>query len=501
MAEGESVDEEPGTGSHASSATFGGTGPLSWMREWTTGHPKVDQTSGELVLFNCSFAPPYVHYSLVPARDQFPDKDLQPIMNAPVPGCSGGKLMHDFGVSKHHTVILDLPLSLTPANLLKNNPVVMYEPKKPSRFGVFPRRDPASVRWYETSGCCIFHTANTWDEYDADGRVAAVNLLACRLTSASMVFSAGNIVPPPHPDHLDTVLRKPLSFFASYDNDELSEDPEKSVDETSPLLTRQESHGCGSAPPRIPISYDEQEQCRLYYYRFALRSSTSHGITHQFALSAIPFEFPTVSPLSEMTDARYIYGCSTSNESFGAALGKATKIDIIVRIDVKALLARTHHATPENITGCVDDRTVDQILTSRDHDDPIKAFKLPPNHFGQEPRFVPRKTRQPDCPDTVFSEEDGYLMFYVFNEDQLDEVGECRADAKSELWVLDAKTMQDVVCKIKLPTRVPYGLHGNWFSEQHIERQRKVEALRTVPELDHGSFWSRTRGRFISYLG
>jgi hypothetical protein len=182
-------------------------------------------------------------------------------------------------------------------------------------------------------------------------------------------------------------------------------------------------------------------------------------------------------------------------------LGKATKIDIIVRMDVKALLARTHHATPENITGCVDDRTVDQILTSRDHDDPIKAFKLPPNHFGQEPRFVPRRTGQPDCPDTVFSEEDGYLIFYVFNEDQLDEVGECRADAKSELWVLNAKTMQDVVCKIKLPTRVPYGLHGNWFSEQHIERQRKVEALRSVPELDHGSFWSRTRGRFISYLG
>ncbi|KAH7079290.1 carotenoid oxygenase [Paraphoma chrysanthemicola] len=498
-AEGEAKGDKPES---ASATTFGGTGPLSWMREWTTGHPKVDQTSGELVLFNCSFAPPYVHYSLVPSRDQYSGTDLQPIMNAPVPGCSGGKLMHDFGVSKGHTIILDLPLSLDPANLLKNNPVMLYEPKKPSRFGVFPRRDPTSVRWFETSGCCIFHTANTWDEYSTDGTVAAVNLLACRLTSASMVFSAGNIEPPPHPDHVDTTKRKPLSFFASYDDDELFEDPEKSLDETSPLLTREDLHASGSAPPRIPISYDEQEQCRLYYYRFAVEPAARNEITHQFALSAVPFEFPTVSPLTDMTDARYIYGCSTSNESFGAALGKATKIDLIVRMDVKQLLARAQSAPPKSITGCVDDRTVDQILASRDQDDPIKAFQLPPNHFGQEPRFIARQRLQGVSPGAKLSEDDGYLMFYVFNEDQLDELGECRANAKSELWVLDAKTMKDIVCKIKLPTRVPYGLHGNWFSEQHIERQRKVDALRSIPEdLSNGSLWNRTRAKIIATLG
>jgi carotenoid cleavage dioxygenase-like enzyme len=127
-------------------ATLGGTGPLSWMREWSTGHPKVDSATGELILFHCCFAPPYVQYSVVPAADH-PATSLPGFTNAPVPGCSGGKLMHDFGVSKKHTVILDLPLSLSPANLAKNQPVVLYEPEKPARFGVFPRRDPASVRW------------------------------------------------------------------------------------------------------------------------------------------------------------------------------------------------------------------------------------------------------------------------------------------------------------------------------------------------------------------
>lgn len=178
MAEGEPRTEEPQSDSKTPPTTLGGTGPLSWMKEWTTGHPKVDQTTGALILFHCSFAPPYVHYSLVPARDfpVEPESQQQEIMNAPVPGCTGGKLMHDFGVSKHHTVILDLPLSLTPVNLLKNKSVVLYEPEKPSRFGVFPRWQPALVRWFQTTGCCIFHTANTWDEYGPDGGVTAVNL-------------------------------------------------------------------------------------------------------------------------------------------------------------------------------------------------------------------------------------------------------------------------------------------------------------------------------------
>ncbi|KAF2820031.1 carotenoid oxygenase [Ophiobolus disseminans] len=503
MAEGEPCQEK-GTGSKDVPPTLGGTGPLSWMREWTTGHPKVDQTSGELVLFHCSFAPPYVQYSLLPSRDDTaayspPHKE---IMNAAVPGCTGGKLMHDFGVSKHHTVILDLPLSLTPTNLLKNNPVVLYEPKKPSRFGVFPRYEPASVRWFETTGCCIFHTANTWDEYNHEGQVTAVNLLACRLTSASLVFSAGNIVPPPHPDRADVVKSRPMSFFAKYDDHLDLEDPEKSImDENTPLLPARTSASSSRAHPPVPISYDDQEQCRLYYYRFAMNSKTSNEITHQFALSAIPFEFPTVSPVIDMMNARYIYGCSTTNESFGAALGKATKIDLIIKMDVRDLLARAHRSPPDQTTGCVDDRTIDQILASTDRRDPIKAFKLPPHHYGQEPRFVPRGSINSTHSDSENFEDEGYLIFYVFNEDQLDNMGQCGANAKSELWVLDAKTMENVVCKIELPTRVPYGLHGNWFSESHIMRQRKVQALRAVPELRHTTKWSRTRSALFRSLG
>lgn len=493
-AEGEPQVDETQTGDETSMATFGGSGLLSWMNEWTTGHPKVDQATGAMILFHCNFAPPYVHYSLVPAKDVTQSASQQQIMSAPVPGCTGGKLMHDFGVSKLSTVILDLPLSLTPLNLLKNNPVVLYEPEKPSRFGVFPRHDPAAVRWFQAAGCCIFHTANTWDECDAEGRVNAVNLLACRLTSASLVFSAANIAPPPHPDHKTLEKSRRMSFFAKYDDDSELEDPEKSqIDETSPLLAQNDPQS-SRIIPQIPMTHDDQEQCRLYYYRFAMESNDSNDITHQFALAAIPFEFPVVSPLTDMTYAQYIYGCSTTNESFGAALGKATKIDVIVRMDVKTLLSRSRVAPPTTVTGCVDDRSIDQILASTDLNDPIRTFKLPPNHFGQEPRFIPRERRSSDADP---SEDDGYLVFYVFNEDQLNETGECKEDAISELWVLDAKTMSDVVCKIKLPTRVPYGLHGNWFSEGRIKRQRAVETLRAVKDSQPDGW----RSKLISSMG
>jgi len=381
-----------------------------------------------------------------------------------------------------------------------NKPIVFYQPEKPARFGVFPRRHPELVRWFETDGCCILHTANTWDEYNSTGDISAVNMLACRLTTASLVFSAGNIEPPPNPSKKQA--SRPMSFFAKYDDEEHVQDPEKShSDEMSPLLGVHNEPESSKAPHNVPISHDDEEQCRLYYYRFSLAPGSSNTITHEFALAAIPFEFPTISPFTEMSRARYIYGCSTSDESFGAALGKATKIDILVRVDVQTLLNRAQKSPPQAVDGCVDTRTIDEILASDDRDDPIKAFHLPPNHFGQEARFVPRSANSASGDEAGFVEEDGYLLFYVFNEDQLDEDGECKADAESELWVLDARDMQTVVCKIQLGARIPYGLHGNWFREEDIAQQREIASVRSVSETQSEAGSSNLRKALVSCLG
>ncbi|KAB2107412.1 hypothetical protein AG0111_0g3792 [Alternaria gaisen] len=505
-AEGEAAPGDQDSNADEKREAFGGTGLLSWMKEWTTGHPKVDRVTNEMVLFHCNFVAPYVHYSCLPAENSVAKRTSSEgsrIINAPVPGCSGGRLMHDFGVSRHNTVILDLPLSLTPLNLAKNKPIVFYQPEKPARFGVFPRHHPESVRWFETDGCLILHTANTWDEYNSAGNISAVSMLACRLTSASLVFSAGNIEPPPHPNHKEIVRSRPMSFFAKYDDEDQVQDPEKPfLDDTSPLLGQHNEPESSRAPHNIPISHDDEEQCRLYYYRFSLAPGSSNIITHEFALAAIPFEFPTISPVTEMSRARYIYGCSTSDESFGAALGKATKIDILVRVDVQTLLRRAQQSPPQAVNGCVDNRSIDEILSSNEGNDPIKAFQLPPNHFGQEARFVPRKMTEAEADAGAGAiEQEGYLLFYVFNEDQLDENGECKADAESELWVLDASDMQTVICKIQLGTRIPYGLHGNWFTEEDIAHQREIATVRSESDVQSETGSSNLRKSLVSYLG
>lgn len=404
--------------------------------------PRVDPQSSELLLYHSTFAPPYVQYSIIPATQSQNKEQCAPsraaLLNAPVPGIKSPKMMHDFGVSRNYTIILDLPLSLDPFNLAKNKPVVAYDPASPSRFGLFPRYQPNKVHWFETNACCIFHTANSWDstikESVTGQDLETVNMLACRLTSAALVFSAGDLAAP------------------------------------TPIHT-------------VPIHQQEEEQCRLYYYQFGVSglnaataehcsSNLSNIIRNQWALAAIPFEFPSLRDSVSMSAARYIYGCSVTGRTFGAALGRAVKIDSLVKMDVKMLIEKGERDPPTQITGCVDCRSMEEILASKESNDPIKVFKMPAGWFAQEPRFVPRAKGD--------SEDDGWLLSYVFDESQLGADGECLPDAKSELWIIDAKNMTDLVTRIYLPQRVPYGLHGNWFSEEDIKGQRPIQNLRQL---------------------
>lgn len=401
--DGVTAENEPRVSSEKQSthgARLGGTGALHWMREWTTAHPRVDPVTNELVSFHSMLLPPYVRYSVIQPRSR--QAAAPSIVDVPVPGVASPKMMHDFGVSAAHTVILDLPLSLDPLNpVLHGLPALHFDRSAPSRFGVFPRHAPSQVRWFETRACTIFHTANCWDTTSPSG-APTIHLLACRMTSASLVLRAGNIAPPAEAD----------------------------------------------------------DQCRLSYYAFDLNTPR---ITHQWALSALSFEFPSVSPLAQMQRARYVYGCTTASGTYTAALGRAVKITHLVKFDVASLIAAGVASPPAPVTGCVDTRSTLDVLRAADPNDAIRLFALPAGCYAQEPRFVPR--RKPEA------EDDGWLLTYVFDEAQLDAAGACPASATSELWIIDARTMDRVVARVRLPQRVPYGLHGSWFSEEDIEGQ------------------------------
>ncbi|KAI9720715.1 MAG: hypothetical protein M1828_005595 [Chrysothrix sp. TS-e1954] len=474
---GQRAEGEPETGIKTG-AEFGGDGLIGWMKEWTTAHPKVDPTTNEMILFHSTFIPPYVHYSIVPAEKTTSEKMPPPtrLTNAPVSGVSSAKMMHDFGVSTQNTVIMDLPLTLDPLKLAKNQPPITYDSSKPSRFGVFPRHEPSNVRWFETSACCIFHTANTWDVVDNNGIVESVDMIACRMTSATFVFSAGNISAPQpthntvsevtknNPQRVEEVIEDRLE--KSYEKGPLLESTKIEEELAKRGMTREDAPG---------LNFREEDHCGLHYYSFSMdKASGKNEISHEFGLSKVSLEFPSVAPAKAMSSARFVYGCTSLTTTFNASLGRSAKIDGLVKIDTGTLIARGK-ANPPQSGRSVDDRTGLQVVacaSSNVSDDPIAIFCPPHGTYLQEPRFVPTSSGT--------AEDDGFLLSYAFDEAQLTDDGEAPPSSVSELWIIDARGMRDVLAKINLPQRVPYGMHGGWFPQTQIAGQRPVQKTRKI---------------------
>lgn len=307
---------------------------------------------------------------------------------------AASRMMHDCGASHNYTVLLDMPLSLSPLNLLTGVPVVSFSPTTRSRFGVLPRHAPQEVQWFTAPSCVIFHTALTYDTR------TAVHLLCCQLNSSTLVYAAGNL---------------PI--------------PRSQV---------------------LPVGIEET--CRLHYYRFPLDPPPLAVPTHSFPLSVIPFEFPCVPFGRTMEQARFVYGCSMTSGSFSAALGTAAKIDCLVKVKVQVLIQK---GIQQGNAGekAVDDRSISDILATKterlsagEETDLVRVFEMPRGWYAQEATFIPRAEQR--------DEDDGFLVTYVFDEAQLDPLtGEATATACSELWVIDAWNMVDVVAKIALPQR------------------------------------------------
>lgn len=181
-----------------------------------------------------------------------------------------------------------------------------------------------------------------------------------------------------------------------------------------------------------------------------------------------------------MQAARWVWGCSLFGhqqppspngndkmDAYMSALSSGFKIDCLVKVDVRALIARGLERGPGERAEPVDRRSAHEIretqmLAGEEAEEAIKLFRLPRGWFAQEVTFVPRQG--------AVDEDDGFLLTYVFDESQLGTVG--LEEAKSELWVVDAMTMSEkVVARIKLPQRVPYGLHGEWFGRERVDDQ------------------------------
>ena len=93
-----------------------------------SAHPKVDESTGELLFFNYSKYPPYMHYGVVDRHNR-----LTHYIPVPLPG---PRLPHDMIFTKNFTILNDFPLFWDPELLKKGLHVVRFFPELPSRFAI-----------------------------------------------------------------------------------------------------------------------------------------------------------------------------------------------------------------------------------------------------------------------------------------------------------------------------------------------------------------------------
>ena len=139
-------------------------GKADWLREVTPGwgvsaHTKVDEATGELLFFNYSKQPPYMHYGVVDGAGE-----LAHYIPVELPG---PRLPHDMGFTDNYAVLHDFPFFWDPEALQHNAHAVRFFTDLPTRFGVLPRRgNPEDVRWFEAKPTYALHVINTFEDGD-----------------------------------------------------------------------------------------------------------------------------------------------------------------------------------------------------------------------------------------------------------------------------------------------------------------------------------------------
>lgn len=124
-----------------------------------SAHPKVDERTGELLFFNYSKYPPYLHYGVV-------DRDGRLVTYVPIP-LPGPRLPHDMCFSENWSILNDLPVFWDQELLKRDVHAVRLHAGLPSRFALIPRHGRTEdVRWFDAEPTYILHFLNAYEEGD-----------------------------------------------------------------------------------------------------------------------------------------------------------------------------------------------------------------------------------------------------------------------------------------------------------------------------------------------
>ncbi|XP_024360877.1 carotenoid 9,10(9',10')-cleavage dioxygenase isoform X1 [Physcomitrium patens] len=165
-------------------------------------------------------------------------------------------------------------------------------------------------------------------------------------------------------------------------------------------------------------------QPKLFEFRINLKT----GEVRQKQLSVLVVDFPRVNEEYMGRKTQYMYGAIMDKESKMVGVGK---FDLLKEPEVN----------PKSL---------------EEGGDIEGVFLYGPGRFGGEAIFVPRN------PGRDGPEDDGYLIVFVHDE----------IKDKSEVVIIDAKAMAaDPVAVVSMPTRVPYGFHAFFVTEEQLKNQ------------------------------
>ncbi|BCJ38643.1 hypothetical protein Athai_61460 [Actinocatenispora thailandica] len=143
-----------------------------------TAHPKLDPATGDLHVFGYGALPPYLTYHRLTAAGELVDTR---VIDVP-----GPTMLHDFAITEHHAIWLDLPVVFD-VNLLGRGMPYQWSDGYGARLGVMPLGG-GPVRWVEIDPCYVFHVGNAAE--DAAGNVV---LDAVRYTPGSFLAAWSGI--------------------------------------------------------------------------------------------------------------------------------------------------------------------------------------------------------------------------------------------------------------------------------------------------------------------
>ncbi|WP_206505489.1 carotenoid oxygenase family protein [Streptomyces chrestomyceticus] len=126
-----------------------------------TAHPKTCPLTGELHFFGYRLRPPYLTYYRASAAGEVLQKQTVDLPRA--------VMMHDFALTAHHVVFMDLPVVFDAGRAAAGGPPWRWDDGHHARFGILPRTgEAARVRWFDVAPCYVWHTMNA---FETDGTI------------------------------------------------------------------------------------------------------------------------------------------------------------------------------------------------------------------------------------------------------------------------------------------------------------------------------------------